>query len=395
MGYCLTLARAIVPSSLGWLVTVTTSTVVFAQSGPSFNCAGNLSAIEMVICRNTELSSLDRQLASAYGTLTRELVGLSLQYGLRNEQKEWLRQRGTCGTDEACIAGKYRSRIEQLQQQSAGPSTAEMGSQPPAQDRGQAGIRSDDSIQTPPGPDSQIGAAAIQMRPRKYECRMEAWADRYKERNIDVYYTEEPSEARKFDDESLVRTFVRSSAQAALRYCSQQPHFGGNHMPPPIPATQVTIHVGELAFGYISSNEQFLAGITLSSGDISVARNTVAEAQHKRDRAAEAQRAQEEQKNLAAQELERKKAAALADCGAKPSIVGGPWFSSTYKVAVMDQARLRSSSDMFAGSFLCIKSIEYIGPAVNPMGGNAARAKFFGYDRSEFNARSEVQDFPY
>jgi uncharacterized protein len=300
MRYCLTLARAIVPSTLGCMVVVTTWSVSFAQSGPSFNCAGKLTAIEMVICRNIELSSLDRQLTSAYTTLIRESVGYSVQLGLRDEQRKWMQQRGTCSTDEACIASKYRSRIEQIQQQLAGSSTAEgsdsqaqalpnicppparwvsqtqgymcqcpdgtflgvggscrspQQASPAVQDRGQPGVHTDDSVSTPPAHDSQTGAAAIQMRPRKFECRMEAWADRYNERNIDIYYTEEPSEAPKFDDESLARAFVLSSAQTALRYCSQQPHFGGNHMPAPIPATQVTVHVGELAFGYISSNE--------------------------------------------------------------------------------------------------------------------------------------------
>jgi hypothetical protein len=101
--------------------------------------------------------------------------------------------------------------------------------------------------------------------------------------------------------------------------------------------------------------------------------------------------------------VEKQKSAALADCGAEPSISGGPWFSSTYKVAARDAAR---------HGFLCVKTIEYVSAAPNPFGGNAARARFVGYQAryqqkrgafglpvgqeiSTYELTSEVRDFPY
>jgi hypothetical protein len=93
----------------------------------------------------------------------------------------------------------------------------------------------------------------------------------------------------------------------------------------------------------------------------------------------------------AAEENEKRKQAALADCGTAPTISGGPWFSSTYKTAATDMGR-RPPPD---GRFVCVKSIEYIGAAVNPFGGNAARAKFTGYDAFSFQPLSMVMDFPY
>src|SRR5262245_19018934 len=90
---------------------------------------------------------------------------------------------------------------------------------------------------------AQSPAPAITMRPGRFECHMEAWPDRYRERNIDINYVVDPSQAMKFDDASLVRAFIESSVRIALDYCSRQPHFGGNHMPAPIPPTQVTVHV--------------------------------------------------------------------------------------------------------------------------------------------------------
>jgi hypothetical protein len=88
---------------------------------------------------------------------------------------------------------------------------------------------------------------------------------------------------------------------------------------------------------------------------------------------------------------EKRRQAALADCGSEATFSGGPWFSSTYKMAATDMGRRRPPD----GRFLCVKTIEYIGAAVNPFGGNAARAKFIGYDAFTFQPLSMVMDFPY
>ena len=95
----------------------------------------------------------------------------------------------------------------------------------------------------------------------------------------------------------------------------------------------------------------------------------------------------DEQRKREQQALEIKTQAALSDCGQSPTLSGGPWFSSTYKVGAIDEAK--------RVGMLCVKSIEYVGPAVNPMGGNAARAKFFGYDRQTASPIVFQRDFPY
>ena len=98
-------------------------------------------------------------------------------------------------------------------------------------------------------------------------------------------------------------------------------------------------------------------------------------------------REQAEQDRLKSEALARKVAvdageqrerAALADCGSSPSISGGPWFSSTYKTGVQHEIE-EAMHGMFP-SFFCVKSVEYLGPAPNPFGGNAARARFTGHD---------------
>jgi len=102
--------------------------------------------------------------------------------------------------------------------------------------------------------------------------------------------------------------------------------------------------------------------------------------QERLEREAQARKAEAEAK-------ERRRLTALAACGSRPTLSGGPWFSSTYSVAANDQAR--------AVGMLCVKSIEYVGAAPNPFGGNAARARFTGYGASDFQPLVVVQDFFY
>jgi hypothetical protein len=108
--------------------------------------------------------------------------------------------------------------------------------------------------------------------------------------------------------------------------------------------------------------------------------------------AAQAKAAAEEQQRQQQQakaEKERLMAAARADCGASAVLSGGPWFSSTYKIAAGDEAKRA------IGRFLCVKSVEYVSAAPNPFGGNAARAKFTGYDAMQLKPLIEVRDFAY
>jgi hypothetical protein len=87
------------------------------------------------------------------------------------------------------------------------------------------------------------------------------------------------------------------------------------------------------------------------------------------------------------EERRRRIADATKDCGPSPNVTGGPLFSPTYKIGATDAAS--------RSGLLCVKEIQYVGPAVNPFGGNAARAKFIGYDQQTGNSVSVIRDFPY
>jgi hypothetical protein len=98
-------------------------------------------------------------------------------------------------------------------------------------------------------------------------------------------------------------------------------------------------------------------------------------------------------RNAAAEAAGQRKQAALVDCGSSPAISGGPWFSSTYKTGVQHEVE-EATRGMFP-SFFCVKSVEYLGPAPNPFGGNAARARFTGHDLRDLSTITTERQFPY
>jgi hypothetical protein len=116
----------------------------------------------------------------------------------------------------------------------------------------------------------------------------------------------------------------------------------------------------------------------IQSEDARIAREGAEREQRERD--AQARKAEAEAK-------EARRLAALADCGQGPKLLGGPWFSSTYKVAANDETRRIG--------MLCVRSVEYVSAAPNPFGGNAARARFTGYSAADFQPVVAVHDFPY
>jgi len=75
----------------------------------SFDCTKASTKIELIVCGNTELSSLDEKLGKLYSEIK------SKNSEIQSEQKEWLvNTRGKCDT-VVCLSGVYRNRISQLE----------------------------------------------------------------------------------------------------------------------------------------------------------------------------------------------------------------------------------------------------------------------------------------
>jgi uncharacterized protein len=81
---------------------------------PSFDCRTDTQAVERTICANAALASRDRILSETYYRIA-DRLSQGERVALRDRQREWIRQRNTCGTDAGCIARAYDARLAQLQ----------------------------------------------------------------------------------------------------------------------------------------------------------------------------------------------------------------------------------------------------------------------------------------
>ena len=109
--------KLIIAIALLGIVALTASQESWAQS---FNCAKAGTPDEIAICNDPWLGQLDEEMSSIFYSLMNELVRAdpqgyrSQQADLKAEQREWLRRRGTCYADAACIGSSYSKRIEEL-----------------------------------------------------------------------------------------------------------------------------------------------------------------------------------------------------------------------------------------------------------------------------------------
>lgn len=87
-----------------------TSTAVQAAS---FDCAKATSSVEQAICNNAELSRLDTILHDNYQSALANLP-VDQADALRSSQRDWLKQRNVCGSQEACLNQLMNQRATQL-----------------------------------------------------------------------------------------------------------------------------------------------------------------------------------------------------------------------------------------------------------------------------------------
>ncbi|MEO0620193.1 MAG: hypothetical protein AAFZ01_13055 [Pseudomonadota bacterium] len=85
-----------------------------AQQGPSFSCSAASNAAERTICRFDNLSQLDRRMARLYDDARDAARSNRARRDLRDEQRDWVRDRNDCRNDRRCLRDKYRDRIAEL-----------------------------------------------------------------------------------------------------------------------------------------------------------------------------------------------------------------------------------------------------------------------------------------
>ncbi len=91
---------------------------VAQQTGPSFSCdKAAAGSIEEMICKDAELSALDRKLSDVYAAATKLAVNMHPPV-LKSEQRGWIKGRDACwksDTRRECVRQEYVRRITELQ----------------------------------------------------------------------------------------------------------------------------------------------------------------------------------------------------------------------------------------------------------------------------------------
>ena len=86
--------------------------------GPSFDCSkAEAGSIEEMVCKDKELSGLDRKLSEVYAAASRKAVNEQPPV-LKAEQRGWVKGRNDCWKSDdkrKCVADNYRLRIAELQ----------------------------------------------------------------------------------------------------------------------------------------------------------------------------------------------------------------------------------------------------------------------------------------
>jgi uncharacterized protein len=96
-----------------------TSTVGGAPmaQGPSYACNKAAGSVERLICRDKDLSALDRTLSSVYAAASKKAANEHPPV-LKAEQRGWIKGRNECWKSDdppSCVRSEYRRRIAELQ----------------------------------------------------------------------------------------------------------------------------------------------------------------------------------------------------------------------------------------------------------------------------------------
>lgn len=84
-----------------------------AASAASFDCNKARTADEKAICANRTLNDKDVKLATLYDVI-RPMLAMGGRGAVQDAQIAWLRARGACRADVACLNRSYDQRIAEL-----------------------------------------------------------------------------------------------------------------------------------------------------------------------------------------------------------------------------------------------------------------------------------------
>lgn len=86
-----------------------------AAQAASFDCTRAQAADEKAVCATMALSDLDVRMATLF-EVAGHLVGMGQRGQLQDDQRQFLKDRASCGSDTACLTLAYDARIKAINQ---------------------------------------------------------------------------------------------------------------------------------------------------------------------------------------------------------------------------------------------------------------------------------------
>lgn len=82
-------------------------------SAASFPCEKARDADEKAVCATLALNDLDVEMAVRFDIL-KDLLPMGNRTKMQEDQEDWLKERGACGADVACLTRAYETRLKTL-----------------------------------------------------------------------------------------------------------------------------------------------------------------------------------------------------------------------------------------------------------------------------------------
>ena len=79
----------------------------------SFPCEKAAAPDEKAVCADLALNDRDVEMATRFDIL-KDVLPMGGRSKLRDDQEDWLKERGACGADTACLRGAYDARLTVL-----------------------------------------------------------------------------------------------------------------------------------------------------------------------------------------------------------------------------------------------------------------------------------------
>lgn len=96
-----------------FLVSLFSKSEVYAAKIQQINCHKSVSKVEKMICKDSDLSKLDKTMRANYLAMQSSNIGYGAKKELQINDKKWVLRRNECAKVK-CVEDSYKTRIKEI-----------------------------------------------------------------------------------------------------------------------------------------------------------------------------------------------------------------------------------------------------------------------------------------